>query len=177
MDVFNRALALAGVFGPLSFATIGGGIAIVADAQRQIVDVHHWMTAAQFVDNFAISRVTPGPGSLLATLIGWQVAGFCGALAATIGIFGPTAFLIYGVAHVWRRHKGARWTRALETGLRPVAAGMILATVYVLMSGLDGGWWARAIALASTAIVMYTRVNTVLLIGAGAALLVVIHGF
>jgi chromate transporter len=54
---------------------------------------------------------------------------------------------------------------------------MILATVYVLMSGLDGGWWARAIALASTAIVMYTRVNTVLLIGAGAALLVVIHGF
>jgi len=84
MDVFDRALALAGVFGPLSFATIGGGIAIVADAQRQIVDVHHWMTAAQFVDNFAISRVTPGPGSLLATLIGWQVAGFCGALAAPI---------------------------------------------------------------------------------------------
>jgi chromate transporter len=174
-ELVQRCLSLAGVFGPLSFATIGGGIAIVADARRQVVDVHHWMTAQQFINSFAISRVTPGPGSLLATLIGWQVAGFPGAIVATAAIFGPTAFLIYGVARLWRRHKGTRWTRALETGLRPIAAGMILATVYVLMRGLDGGWWARAIALASAPLVMYTRVNALALIGAGAALLVAIQ--
>ncbi|MBZ4280762.1 chromate transporter, partial [Mycobacterium tuberculosis] len=90
-------------------------------------NVHHWMTATQFVNDFAIARMAPGPGSLLATLIGWQVAGFWGAVIATLALFGPTAFLIYGVAHLWRRHKGARWQIALEAGLRPVAAGMILA--------------------------------------------------
>jgi chromate transporter len=67
---------LLAVFAPLSLLTIGGGQSVVADIQRQVVDVHHWMTAREFVDLFAISRMTPGPGSLLATLIGWHVAGF-----------------------------------------------------------------------------------------------------
>jgi len=119
------------VFLPLSLATIGSGQSAVAEMHRQIVDVHHWMNAAQFVDAFALSRLAPGPGSLLATLIGWQIAGFWGAIAATVGIFGPTALLIYGVAHIWSRFEGARLLRALERGLRPVAAGMILAASYV----------------------------------------------
>ncbi len=58
---------LLAVFAPLSLLTIGGGQSVVADIQRQVVDVHHWMTAREFVDLFAISRMTPGPGSLLAT--------------------------------------------------------------------------------------------------------------
>lgn len=49
---------------------IGGGQAIIADLQRQVADVHHWMTAPPFVNDFAIARMAPGPGSLLATLIG-----------------------------------------------------------------------------------------------------------
>ena len=100
----------------------------LAAIQRQVVDQHHWMTGPQFLNAFAISRMAPGPGSLLATLIGWQVAGFWGAVAATLGIFGPTAVLVYGIAVLWRRHQGALWQRALEGGLRPVAAGMILAS-------------------------------------------------
>ena len=94
--------ALFAVFAPLSLVTIGGGQATVAEIQRQVVDVHHWMTAQQFLNDFAISRLAPGPGSLLVTLIGWQVGGLWGAVVATLAIFGPTAFLIYGVAHLWR---------------------------------------------------------------------------
>ena len=74
MTALQRYTALFGCSRLLSIATIGGGQAIIADIQRQVVDVHHWMTAAQFVNDFAIARMAPG-GSLLATLIGWQVAG------------------------------------------------------------------------------------------------------
>jgi len=175
MNASARYAALFGVFAPLSIATIGGGQAVIADIQRQVVDVHHWMSTAQFVNDFAIARMAPGPGSLLATLIGWQVAGFWGAVIATLALFGPTAFLIYGVAHLWRRHRGARWQIALETGLRPVAAGMILASAWVLVQALDGGWAARAIAAASTLCVIYTRVHALLLIAIGALLLVGVH--
>lgn len=45
MTAPSRYAALFGVFAPLSIATIGGGQAIIADIQRQVVDVHHWMTA------------------------------------------------------------------------------------------------------------------------------------
>ena len=168
----NRLVTLLAVFAPLSLATIGGGQTVVAEIQRQVVDVHHWMSAAQFVDTFAVSRMSPGPGSLLVTLIGWQVAGIPGAIVATIGIFAPTTVLIYGVAHLWARTKGARWQVALVRGLRPVTAGMILAAVYVLLQSLDGGWTARVIAFASTGILMATRVNPLLLLACGAAVFV-----
>ena len=163
------------VFLPLSLVTIGGGQSAIADMHRQIVDLHQWMSASQFVDAFAIARLAPGPGSLLATLIGWQIAGFWGALAATVGIFGPTAFLIYGVAHIWSRYEGARPLRALEKGLRPVAAGMILAASYVLIQSLVSGGRGLNIALVSTALLMLTPVNPLLLIAGGAGCFVGLH--
>jgi chromate transporter len=175
LAVPSLILALLSVFIPLSFVTIGGGQSAVADIHRQVVDVHHWMTAGQFLDAFAISRMAPGPGSLLVTLIGWHVAGFWGAIAATLGIFAPTAFMIYGVAHIWSLHEGARWQRVLERGLRPVAAGMILAATYVLLQSLDGGWTARVIALVATALLMTTRVMPIILIAAGGACFVALH--
>lgn len=159
------------VFAPLSLVTIGGGQTTLAEIQRQVVDVHHWMTAPEFLNAFAIARLAPGPGSLLVTLIGWQVSGFWGAVVATLAIFGPTAFLIYGVAYLWRRHRGARWQLALEAGLRPVAAGMILAAVYVLFTTLEGGWAGRCITVAATALIMATRINPLLIVLAGAACL------
>jgi chromate transporter len=168
----NALWDLFSVFAPLSLVTIGGGQTTLAEIQRQVVDVHHWMDAQQFLNAFAIARLAPGPGSLLVTLIGWQVSGFWGAVVATVGIFGPTAFLIYGVAYVWKRHRGARWQIALEAGLRPVAAGMIMAAVYVLLLALEGGWAARGIAVVSTVLMLRTKLNPLILIGAGAALMI-----
>jgi len=164
-------LHIAGVFAPLSIVTIGGGQAIIADIQRQVVDVHGWMTHAQFASDFAISRMAPGPGSLLATLIGWQVAGFWGAVVATLSLLAPTSILMFAVAHTWTRYKGARWQLALERGLRPIAAGMILAAGWVLLRTLDGGWAARTIAVASTVLLLNTRVNPLLLLLCGALVL------
>jgi chromate transporter len=68
---------------------------------------------------------------------------------------------------------GCTWRLALERGLR--AAGMILAAVYVLFRSLDGGWLARVIAIASTCLLMATRVNTILLLTMGAATFVAIR--
>ncbi|ETR78751.1 chromate transporter [Afipia sp. P52-10] len=155
------------IFVPLSFVTIGGGQTIVADVHRQVVDVHHWMTASQFLDLFAISRMAPGPGSLLVTLIGWQVSGLAGAIVATFAIFTPTAIMTFCIARIWQRTRGARWQVIVEAGLRPIAVGTILASVYVLLQALDGGWLAKAIALASTAILLATPVNPLLLLFGG----------
>lgn len=170
--MFSRVLwQLVAVFAPLSLATIGGGQAIIADIQRQVVDVHGWMTHAQFAADFAISRMAPGPGSLLVTLIGWQVAGVWGAVAATLALLMPTGVLIYGVTHLWGRYKGAPWQLALERGLRPVAAGMILAAGWVLLKSLNGGVPAKLISIASLGLLVRTRINPLTLLALGAAAL------
>jgi chromate transporter len=167
--------ALAVVFLPLSFATIGGGQSAIAGIRHQVVDVNHWLTAEQFLNAFAVSRLAPGPGSLLVTLIGWQVGGLLGAVAATLAIFVPTSILIFAVARLWARHRGARWQIALEAGLRPIAAGLILAAVYALLLDQVGGWAAQMIIVGATAILLARRVSPLPVIGGGVAAACLFH--
>ena len=157
-------------FAPLSFGTIGGGASAIADIHHQVVVVYGWLNETDFVQAFAVSRLAPGPGSLFVALLGWQVAGLSGALVATVAMFLPTSLMMYGVAAVWSRYRGATFLSALELGLRPVAAGLILAAVYVLLESLNGGWAARALAFASGALLMRTRIHPILLLASGAGL-------
>jgi chromate transporter len=161
------------VFAPLSFLTVGGGQSVVADIHRQAVETYGWMNDAQFLDLFALSRITPGPGSLLVTLVGWQVQGLFGALIASFAIFVPSSVLVYGLARVWQRYQGRIWIRAIEMGLTPVAAGMILAASCTILRAAEGGAWAWVVAIASTAILLRTRVSPFLLLGGGALIFLI----
>ncbi|PKU24547.1 chromate transporter [Telmatospirillum siberiense] len=164
----NPLIQLLLVFVPLSFLSVGGGQSVIADMHRQSVTVYGWMNDAQFLNLFALSRMAPGPGSLLAALIGWQVQGWAGAATAAAGIFVPSSLLVYGLAKLWARYRGARWQMAVEIGLAPVAAGMILATSCVLLRSTEGGWLAWAVALLSTALLLFTRLSPFVLLGGGA---------
>src|SRR6201994_4662890 len=101
---------LLGVFAPLSLLAFGGGQSVVADIEHQAL-AHGWMTQAEFVDLFAISRAAPGPGALLTTLIGWKAAGFLGAVIASLALFVPSSVLAYGATLAWTRHKQHPWHR------------------------------------------------------------------
>jgi chromate transporter len=174
--MLNRLWDLITVFAPLSFLTVGGGQSVTADIHRQAVDAYAWMNDSQFLDVFALSRITPGPGSLLVTLIGWQVQGLIGALVASVAIFLPSSLLVYALARVWARNKGRTWTRAIEMGLIPVAAGMILAASCTILRAAEGGPWAWAVAIVSTLLLIYTRVSPFLLLGGGAIVfLIALH--
>ena len=162
-------LALAGVFAPLSFATIGGGQSVVTEIHRQVVLQHHWLDEAGFVTLFALSRLAPGPGSLLVTLIGWVVAGWMGAVVASVAIFVPSSLLLYGLARLWVRHRGARWQVAIERGLAPIAAGLILSAALTLVRASQGGAYAWVVAGGSTGVLYFTRMSPFLLLAAGAA--------
>jgi chromate transporter len=166
---------IAATFLPISIVTVGGGNSVVPDIHRQMVEVHGWLTETQFLDAFAISRMAPGPGSLLVTLLGWQVAGAWGAVIATAAMFLPASLMIYVVANLYDRYQGARFLTALTAGLRPIGAGLILSAVYVLMHSISDGWIALACSLASTAILIRTTVNPLVVIGCGAALFLGFH--
>jgi chromate transporter len=169
----GRVVQLLLVFVPLSLLSVGGGQSVVTDMHRQVVDVHHWLTEAQFVADYAISRTSPGPGSLLVTVIGWQVAGWPGALAATFGIFVPSSVLVYGLARVWARHRGARWVRAVEQGLAPVAAGMMLAATFTLFRAQGGNWLGIGLGLATAGVALTTRINPLVMVAVGAVLFLI----
>ncbi len=160
--------SLLAVFAPLSFLTVGGGQSIVADIHRQSVSVQGWMSDAQFLDLYALSRITPGPGALLVTLVGWQVAGIWGALLTSVAIFLPSSVLVYGLAHVWSRYRGKPLVRAIESGLAPVAAGLILAASCTVLRAAEGGVWAWSVAALSTiALAVWKRLSPLLVLAIG----------
>ncbi|HEY9573538.1 MAG TPA: chromate transporter [Pusillimonas sp.] len=163
------------VFAPLSFLTIGGGQSIIPAIHQQSVVVHQWITNTEFLDMFALSRLAPGPKTLLVTLVGWQAAGLAGALVASFAIFVPSAVLVYYLAKLWARYEGRPMILAIERGLVPVAAGMILAATGTILRAAEGGIWAWGVAAASTAALLYTRVSPFLLLGLGGLLFVLVQ--
>lgn len=164
-------LALALVFAPLSLLSIGGGASLLAEIEHQSVGVHGWTTQREFADLFAISRAAPGPGTMLSTLIGWKVAGLPGALAATVALYLPSSLLVYGAARLWGRWRGSMWHSAVERGLAPIAAGLILSGGIAVLRVSPGGVAVWAAAIVSTALILWRpRLHPLALFAAGGAL-------
>jgi chromate transporter len=165
----EKALAtLALVFAPLSLVSIGGGASAIAEMQHQAVVVHQWMTQREFADLFAIARAAPGPGTLLATLIGFSVAGWLGALIVSLAFFLPSALLAYGAVSIFNRWRGSAWHGAIEAGLAPIAVGLVLAGSFVILDIGRSGLLAWGIALAVAAGRLWRpNVHPLILIGIG----------
>ncbi len=68
-------ITLAIVFTQLSLLAFGGGPAILPEMQHQVVEVHHWLTAAEFSTMFAMAQAAPGPNMMVVPLVGWIVGG------------------------------------------------------------------------------------------------------
>jgi chromate transporter len=169
-DDWRTLLALVFVFGPLSLLSIGGGASLLAEIEHQAVSVHHWTTQRQFADLFAISRAAPGPGTMLSALIGWKVAGWAGALTATVALYLPSSLLVYGASRLWGRWRGSPWHAAIEGGLAPIAAGLMLAGGLAVLQ-VSGGRavWGAAI-VATIVLLRRPRLNPLILFAISGAL-------
>jgi chromate transporter len=72
----------------------GSGYVLLAFLRTEFVEHLHWLTEKQLIDAVAVGQFTPGPLFTTATFIGFLVAGWMGALVATVGIFLPGFVLV-----------------------------------------------------------------------------------
>jgi chromate transporter len=155
----NLLLRLILVFAPLSALSIGGGQAIIADIQHQTVDVYHWFSNQEFADMFAISRATPGPNTLIASLIGWHLGGLAGMLVATLAMYIPSSLMFMTATVFWHRNEKSRWRVAIERGLAPIAVGLIFAGALAILQALHLGLLGWSTTIAAMAVLYYTKTN------------------
>jgi chromate transporter len=167
----NEVLAqLAVDFSLLSLITFGGVITVLPEMHRNVVEVHGWMSAAEFAQLFALAQASPGPNILVVSLIGWKVAGLAGAVVATTAVCAPSSILAYGVSRIWHRFRGERWREVVEDGLVPVTVGLMLAGGYLITLAADHSILAFAVTAATAATVLATRIHPLWLLGAGGLL-------
>ncbi|MGE0415204.1 MAG: chromate transporter [Acetobacteraceae bacterium] len=162
--------ALALVFAQLSMLAFGGANSIIPEMQRQVVEVHQWMDAREFAALFALAQAAPGPNMMVVSLIGYQVAGVAGAVVTTLAVSAPSSILTWLVSGAWYRFRDAPWRRAVQAGLMPVTAGLIMASAALLVHATAIDWGTIAVAVAAGAAFLFTKWHPLLILGSAAAL-------
>lgn len=162
-------LGLAALFAELSVLAFGGGNSVLPEMQRRMVEVHGWMTAAQFNALFGLAQAAPGPNMMVVTLLGWRLAGFPGALVATVAMFAPSS-LVTGVAlRAWDRFRDAPWRRAVQAGLVPITAGLVSAGAALIASTAAGTPALAGVVGVAAVLSVATKMHPLWLLGLGAA--------
>ena len=168
-------LSLAAIFAELSLLAFGGGNTILPEMQRQVVDVHHWMSGRDFSAMYALAQAAPGPNMMIVTLVGWHVAGWPGVIAASLATFGPSSVLTALVTRVWQRFKDRPWRRIVQAGLVPITVGLVASSAALIARTADSDWVLAAITAAGAATILTTRIHPLWVLAAGS--LVGLAGF
>lgn len=109
--------------------TFGGGYAMLPLIQSEVA-AKGWLPEQIMVDFVAVSESTPGPFAVnMATFVGTQMAGFAGALCATLGVVLPSFVIILLVAKGYQRFQSSTMIRGCMSGLKPAVVGMIATAV------------------------------------------------
>ena len=163
-------IELALYFGLLSLISVGGMPSVMPELQRMVVDVKGWLTPGEFLQAFAVGQAAPGPNILIASLIGWKVAGIPGALVALAAICGPAAVVAWWVSELWERFKDSPWRRAIQKAIAPVVVALILSSGVIIATPGTPDWRLWLIAGASAAAMLAANVNPLWMLAGGGIL-------
>ena len=116
--------------------SFGGGYAAMPFIQDQVVNLHHWLSLSEFTDLITISQMTPGPIAVnSATFVGLKIAGFLGAVVATLGCILPSCLIVSILAYIYQKYHKLTMLQTILSSLRPAVVAMIAsAGVSILVS-------------------------------------------
>jgi chromate transporter len=110
----------------LALQGFGGVLAVV---QRELVDKRRWLTREQFVEDWAVAQVLPGPNVVnLCLMIGDRYFGIRGGLAALAGMLTFPLLIVLILAWLVTGYADSAPLQGALRGMGAVSAGMITAT-------------------------------------------------
>ncbi|MBP1851454.1 chromate transporter [Rhizobium halophytocola] len=161
-------VSLALLFGELSLLAFGGGNAVLPEMQRQVVEIHHWMSAQEFSSLFALAQAAPGPNLMIVPLIGWHLAGLPGLLVSSAAKFIPSGLLAACAFRLWERHSDRPWRKVVQGGLVPMTAGLVCASAAIITEAVATSLPLIAITIVSSGLMAFTRLHPIVLLAGGA---------
>jgi chromate transporter len=150
--------------------SVGGMPSVMPEMQRYVVDVKGWLTPTDFMQAFAVGQAAPGPNILIASLVGWKVAGLAGAIVALLAMCFPAAVIAWWVAELWDRFKDSPWRLAIQKAIAPIVVALILSGGVIIATPGSPDWRLWLIAGASAAAMIATNLNLLWMLAAGGAL-------
>ena len=110
----------------LALQGVGGVLAV---AQQELVERRQWMSRAQFLEEWSVAQILPGPNIVnLALMLGRQYFGIYGALAAVAGLLVAPLILVLLMAILFGGVADNPVAQGALKGMGAVSAGLIIAT-------------------------------------------------
>ena len=133
----------------LALQGFGGVLAVV---QCELVEKKRWMTREQFVEDWAVAQIMPGPNVVnLSLMIGGRCFGLSGALAALAGMIVAPLVVVLLLAALYGSVADTAAAQGALRGMGAVAAGLITATGIKLITALDKDAMGLAVCIALAA--------------------------
>ena len=121
-------------FSLLALQGFGGVLAIV---QRELVEKKQWLTREEFLEDWAVAQILPGPNVVnLSLMIGDRYFGMRGALAALAGMLAFPLVVVIAIAALFSGVSDVPQVQGALRGMGAVASGLITATGLRLIGAL-----------------------------------------
>ncbi|MFA7277655.1 MAG: chromate transporter [Candidatus Gracilibacteria bacterium] len=142
-------------FFKISFISFGGAFGALPELQRIVVDVHHWMSAKNFIDAYVIGQFVPGPNMAMSGVIGYMVAGILGWFVALAGIYSGSLITMRIGSFYFEKHREVQILKRVELALRPLVLGLITASAIKFFVMQSQGAFFGAIVMSGLLVALY----------------------
>jgi chromate transporter len=110
----------------------GSGLAIVPFLHSGVVTEYQWLTEHEFIDSVAVAMITPGPVVITVGFIGYLVAGFPGAVVASLATFLPCYLLTVIPAPYFKKYGKNPSIKAFIEGITAAVIGALAGAVIII---------------------------------------------
>jgi chromate transporter len=133
----NHPQSKADLFWSFTILALQGFGGVLAVVQRELVEKKRWMSREQFIEDWGVAQIMPGPNVInLALMIGGRYFGMAGALAGVAGMLAAPMVVVLVLAIAFGGVSDAAWAQGALRGMGAVSAGLIAAVGLKLISAL-----------------------------------------
>ncbi len=136
-EALNQPRSKTDLFVSFTLLALQGFGGVLAVVQRELVENKRWMTREQFIEEWAVAQIMPGPNVVnLSLMIGGRYFGLPGALAGLAGMLTAPLVVALLLAVLFGTVSDAPWAQGALRGMGAVSAGLIAGTGIKLMAAL-----------------------------------------
>lgn len=136
-DAYTPPRTTSELFWGFSMLALQGFGGVMAVAQRELAERRRWMSKEEFLEDWAVAQVMPGPNiANLGVLIGDRYLGTRGALAALVGLFLFPLLIVGLLAVGFTSFQHLPMVQGALKGMGLVVVALILTTAIKLIPAL-----------------------------------------
>jgi chromate transporter len=171
----KKNLELYSVFFSIGLVAFGGGLAMLPLLNKSVVEQKKWLTKDELVNYFALTQTIPGIiAANVATMAGYRVNKFWGALFSLLGMITPSIIIISLIAAFLQNFQDNVYVINTLNGINIAVIALLVNLIFTLKKNIID-WITLSIAIVTFIGVALFKINPPYFIVASAIVGLVVY--